>query len=381
MNGRSIFWCFLFFAAGIFSCTGKQKSFSGDSRMPLEHAAYLLIDTCRDYTMVQVVNPWDTTEILHRYVLVGKADGEDRAKRLLEKMPDATVVRVPLEKALVYSSVHCSLLEEFGVLDHIGGVCDLQYIHLPEIHRRCGNGKMMDAGNSMNPDMERIIAFRPDAIMLSPYENGGSYGRVEKLGVPIIECADYMEKSPLGRAEWMRFYGMLFGCVEKADSIYREVERKYTRLKEKAADVKERPTVLAELKSGSVWYVPGGKSTMGQLYQDAGADYIWKEDTRSGSFSLSFEEVYERGHDADFWLFKYNGTHDRTLTDLAAEYAPYKGFRAFRDRKVYGCNSGRVAFYEETSFHPERLLEDLMRIFHPEIAGQDTLCYFNRLEI
>ena len=239
---------------------------------------------------------------------------------------------------------------------------------------------MVDAGNSMNPDIEKIIDFHPDAILLSPFENSGGYGRIEKLGIPIIECADYMEPSPLGRSEWMRFFGLLFGKRRQADSLFTAVRADYLQLCDLVKSVNQRPTVISELKSGSAWYVPGGKSTTGRLYQDAGATYMWAEDEHSGSIPLSFETVFDRGQDADFWLFKYNRQQDKTLTELKSDYASYAGFRAFQTGQVYGCNSGQVPFYTETPFHPERLLEDLIRIFHPGVLPAGECRYFKRLE-
>lgn len=352
----------------------EQPPASAGAAMKMRHASFLTVDSCAGCAVARVRNPWDTARILHAYVLVPKD------KPLPDSLPEGTVVRVPLERALVYSSVHCSLLQELGALDAVGGVCDREYINLPEVQARCADGRMADAGSSMNPEVERIVDFAPDAILLSPFENSGGYGRIEKLGIPIVECADYMETSPLGRAEWMRFFGMLFGRAGEADSLFCRVERDYLRLKEAAAGAQPRPTLLVELKSASAWYVPGGRSTMGQLYADSGADYCWADDPRSGSIPLAFETVYDRAHDADFWLVKYNAPEDKTLASLKADYAPYAGFRAFREGRVYGCNTGKVPFYEETPFHPEWLLEDLVRLFHPALLGEGECRYFKRLQ-
>ena len=174
-----------------------------------------------NYIVAQLRNPRDTTKILHTYVLV------DKKQPLPQELPLGTLVRTPLSKAVIYSSVHCSLLKDLGALNSIGGVCDLKYIKLPEIEEGCRNGTITDVGDGMNPNIERIIDLHPDAILLSPFENSGGYGRVEKLNVPIIECADYMETSSLGRAEWMRFYGLLFGKKAEADAMFASVERSY----------------------------------------------------------------------------------------------------------------------------------------------------------
>ena len=376
MNGLMRFWLLgLLLALGV-GCKSKHSASTGEalSAVRMEYAGRIRIDSSEHYILVRVQNPWDTARILHTYVLV------DREAELPEGLPKGTLVRTPVEKALVYSSVHCGLLSELGAIDQIGGICDLQYIEIPEIQDRCASGRMIDAGNSMNPDIEKIIDFHPDAILLSPFENSGGYGRIEKLGIPIIECADYMETSPLGRSEWMRFFGLLFGKRRQADSLFTAVRADYLQLCDLVKSVNQRPTVISELKSGSAWYVPGGKSTTGRLYQDAGAAYVWAEDEHSGSIPLSFETVFDRGQDADFWLFKYNRQQDKTLTELKSDYASYAGFRAFQTGQVYGCNSGQVPFYTETPFHPERLLEDLIRIFHPGVLPAGECRYFKRLE-
>ena len=370
------FWLLgLLLALGV-GCKSRHSASAGDalSALRMEYAGRIRIDSSEHYILVRVQNPWDTARILHTYVLVG------RETELPVGLPEGTLVRTPVEKALVYSSVHCGLLSELRAIDRIGGICDLQYIEIPEIQNRCASGRMVDAGNTMNPDIEKIIDFHPDAILLSPFENSGGYGRIEKLGIPVIECADYMETSPLGRSEWMRFFGLLFGKRRQADSLFTAVRADYLQLCDLVKSVNQRPTVISELKSGSAWYVPGGKSTTGRLYQDAGATYMWAEDEHSGSIPLSFETVFDRGQDADFWLFKYNRQQDKTLTELKSDYASYAGFRAFQTGQVYGCNSGQVPFYTETPFHPERLLEDLIRIFHPGVLPAGECRYFKRLE-
>lgn len=371
-SGNVLFLLLLLLCVG---CKTKDRSQSDKSgaTVAMRYAEQIQIDSCDGYWSVRVRNPWDTAKILHTYILV------EQGRELPDNLPSGTLVRTPLRKSLIYSSVHCSLLVELDALDCIGGVCDLQYIYHPAVRTRCAEGRIVDAGNAMSPDLEKVIDLHPDAVLLSPFENSGGYGRIEKLGIPIIECADYMETSPLGRAEWMRFFGLLFGRKQQADSLFAEVEKRYASLKSLVDTVSVRPTVLSELRNGSAWYTPGGHSTIGRLYADAGAAYVWADDTRSGSVPLSFETVFDRGRNADFWLFKYNETVDKTLTSLRAEYAPYAGFRAFQTGRVFACNTGKVPFYEETPFRPDWLLKDLILVFHPECLPGETARYFKQL--
>ena len=358
------------------ACNGKSKtSFmqEGGDTLNLRYAENLQIVKYQHYTQVTLRNPWDTLKTLHTYLLVNKQDS------CPSSLPEGTIVRVPLSNSLIFSSVHCGLLQELGALDKIKGVCDLQYIRVPAILESCRKKEITDAGSSMNPDIEKVIDMHPDGILLSPYENSGGYGRIEKLNIPILECADYMETSSLGRAEWMRFYGLLFGEAQKADSLFAEVEKNYNELKALVAPLSYAPSVISELKNGSAWYVPGGKSTSARIYADAGANYVFANDEHSGSVPLAFETVFDKGQNADFWLIKYNQAIDKTYKELEQDYAPYTGFRAFKERNIYGCNTGKVDFYEDSPFHPDRLLKDLIKIFHPTLLEGYELKYFTKL--
>lgn len=372
LSAYIVTWVLLLSACGGGSKTSSLQA-EGDT-IRMKYSSLLQIVKHADYTVVTIRNPWDTLKVLHTYLLA------DREKPLPEHLPEGTVVRTPLQKSVIYSSVHCSLWSELDELKGIGGVCGLEYIKLPQIQEGCRNGSIVNVGNSMNPDIERIIDLRPDAILLSPFENSGGYGRVGKLNIPIIECADYMETSALGRAEWMRLYGLLLGKEAQADSLFAGIEKEYLTLTQqvKSQNLK-RPTVISEMKNSSAWYIPGGNSTMGRLYQDAGADYVFASLSNSGSVPLAFETVFDRGGNADIWLIKYNQPQDKTYSELERDYAPYARFKAFQDRKVYGCNTNHVPFYEESPFHPELLLKDLIKIFHPELLPDYDFKYFSNL--
>ena len=359
------------------TCSGRSKATSalttGDT-IPLRYAENLTLVTYPGYTLATLRNPWDTLKTLHNYILVPAAEP------LPAHLPQGTVVRIPLSKAVIYSSVHCGLVNNLGAFSSIGGICDLKYIKLPAVREGVERGTIADCGDGMNPDMEKIIDLHPDAILLSPFENSGGYGRVEKLDIPIIECADYMETSALGRAEWMRFYGLLFGVAPQADSLFAEVDSSYQHLRQRATLSSVSLSVLSELKSGSAWYVPGGRSTTGRLFNDACGRYVFADDRHSGSVPLAFETVFDKAADADVWTIKYNRSRDMTYADLKADYIGYTGFKAFKTRNIYGCNTAEIPFYEETPFRPDYLLADLIQILHPEIGDLGGLRYFCKLK-
>lgn len=359
----------------LISCNRKGHVYSDvdSSSYQVNHAEMFRVNRCSGYTEVQVRDPWDTTRLLQNYILIPKNSP------LPSSLPQGTVVRTPVSRVAVYSSVHCSMLEELGNLSDIAGVCEPRYIVIPKIKKGVSEGKIVDLGESYAPDVEKIIDLNPEAIISSPFQNAG-YGKVEKLGIPIIEGVDYMESSPLGRAEWIRFLGLFFDKEAFSDSIFKETETAYLTLREKVADVEKRPTVVSEVKTGPVWYVPGGNSYMARLFSDAGADYFWKDVPQTGSLSLSFEAVFDKAHQADFWLIKYNRDRDMTMADLKKDYAANANFEAFKNGNVWGSNSAKVPFYEEIPLHPDYLLRDFIRIFHPDLLPGDTLRYFKLLE-
>ena len=369
------------------SCGGRRTTASqeaGDT-VVFKYATQLTIVRHEGYTEVTLKNPWKEGMTLHRYLLVPDSSDVDVAALTSPHSPQtSTIVRTPLSRSVMFTTVHCAMLMSLDKEDCISGVADLKYIKIPWIQEQVKAGRIMDVGEGMSPVVEKIIDQRPDALFLSPFENSGGYGRLEEIGIPIIECAEYMETSPLARAEWLRFYGMLFGCEQKADSLFAVVDSSYNALKElvrsQETEDRSQPTVIVDKVTGSVWYVPGGKSTLGQLIHDAGGLYPWANDEHSGSVSLPFEAVLEKAGEADIWLFRYSSDHDITYSELLAEHHGYNQFKAFRQQQVYGCNVELSQFYEESPFRPDWLLNDFIRILHPELQRLEPLRYYQKVK-
>lgn len=357
------------------------------------------------YAEAIIANPWKAGTMLHRYILIPKGKEGDKTVAMLARRRSTgarcttDTVRTPVERSAVFIAPHCQLMYELGCQQAIRGVCDLDYINIPDVKKRAAAGKasvgnvsaenatagnsIVDCGSSMAPDIERIIALKPEAILLSPFENSGGYGKLDKLHVPIIEAADYMESSPLGRAEWMKFYGMLLkkdgnapktalaaSCEPKADSLFAKIEKEYLKLKAEAAGYPKGLSILTERKTGNVWYVPGGKSTMGILLRDAHARYIFADDTHSGSLSMSPEQIIAKGNQVDVWAFKYFGGNALTKQDLLAEYQGYQALKAFQTGTVYETDTSCEPYFELTSFHPEILLREFIILSHPEAGDK-----------
>lgn len=376
---------------GLLSCQGGKTAAGmeeGGDTLQMKYAQLLTIVSHDEqgYTEVKVHNPWKEGTELHRYILVpkgkegdatmaklaGQAHGEGKAAATLGVKTDT--VRTPLESNLVFTAPHCQLITELGCQNAITGVCDKDYINIPDIKSRAqADAKVahpiMDCGSSMQPDIERIIALHPEALLISPFENSGGYGKLDKLRIPIIETADYMETSPLGRAEWIKLYGLLLGS-SKADSLFSAIEKEYLQLKAEAAKLPQGLSILTERKTGNVWYVPGGKSTMGILLRDAHAKYIFADDQHSGSLSMSPEQIIAKGNQIDVWAFKYFGGNALTKQDLLAEYQGYQALKAFQTGTVYETDTSCEPYFELTSFHPEILLREFIILSHPEAGDK-----------
>lgn len=376
---------------GLLSCQGGKTAAGmeeGGDTLQMKYAQLLTIVSHDEqgYTEVKVHNPWKEGTELHRYILVpkgkegdatmaklaGQAHGEGKAAATLGVKTDT--VRTPLESNLVFTAPHCQLLTELGCKNAITGVCDKDYINIPDIKSRAqADDKVahpiMDCGSSMQPDIERIIALHPEALLISPFENNGGYGKLDKLRIPIIETADYMETSPLGRAEWIKLYGLLLSS-SKADSLFSAIEKEYLQLKAEAAKLPLGLSILTERKTGNVWYVPGGKSTMGILLRDAHAKYIFADDQHSGSLSMSPEQIIAKGNQIDAWALKYFGGNALTKNDLLAEYQGYQALKAFQSGNIYETDTSCEPYFELTSFHPEILLREFIILSHPEAGDK-----------
>ena len=371
------------------------------------------------YAEAIIANPWKAGTMLHRYILIPKGEEGDKtvARLALQRTSGmgctTDTVRTPVERSAVFIAPHCQLMYELGCQQAIRGVCDLNYINIPDVRKRAasagnassenassGNASsenasaqnsIVDCGSSMAPDIERIIALKPEAILVSPFENSGGYGKLDKLRIPLIEAADYMESSPLGRAEWMKFYGMLFGkdknisttaagkaseatlpasCELRADSLFAQIEKEYLNLKAEAGKLPKGLSILTERKTGNVWYVPGGQSTIGILLKDANARYIFSDDKHSGSLPMSPEQILAKGNQVDVWAFKYFGGAPLSQVQLLQEYDGYKALAAFNRGNIYQVDTSTVPYFELTSFHPELLLREFIILAHGERFGK-----------
>lgn len=306
---------------------------------------------------ISIINPWDSTKILANYRLLNP-------EAEMTEAPAGTVtLQLPLRRLIVYSSIHAALLAELGYADAIVGVADAKYIKTPEIVQRLNDGRITDIGSSMEPSLEKIIALKPNALLISPFQNAG-HGAIDKAGIPVIECADYMETTPLGRAEWSKFYAMLVQGLSPSNGLlFTGVKERYDSLARKGATFTDKPKVITELPEQGIWTMPGGNSYAARLLMDAGADYPFAENSSTGSIRMNYETVFDRARDADFWLIKTFGP-PLTHSDLLQLHPFNSRFKAFTTDGIYAANTAQCNLFEEFPFHPDLLLADYIAIFH-----------------
>lgn len=345
-------------------------------------------DVEKGVTLCRLQNPWQPDRIAIQYLLHDQSLGsisDEQFDEWEEHFGPFQSLKVPLSRQTVCASSHLWLLNELHALSSVSVACDLDYILSPAVRSAIRDLHIQDGGTSNAPNAEVIKAAASPCIWISPYEAvSQQIVSVQLPDLPIIYCADYMESSPLARAEWMRFYGRLVGRTAQADSLFSAVEQHYHQLAEPYSDtatvsVATRPMLLPDLPYGATWYVPGGCSSMGIIYQDAGFRYLWSEDKHGGSLSLAPEAVYERACEAEVWVFKHFAPAEENFSRewLLAQNPLYSRFDAAQSGRIYGCNTAFSDYFDVVPFRPDWLLEEMQNIREKH---DDKLRYFHPLK-
>jgi len=360
-------------------CTNSHKkqnhpSQTVEQNTEVRYAKGFRINRFKDCTQLIVRNPWDSTGMLESYVLV------DRNKKLPAHLPDGIVIRTPVERVAFCSSVHAGMWNQLNKAQLTVGVCEPEYFSIPVIKEGLRKGSIANLGMATSINIEKLIAAAPEILVVSPFENT-KRTEFEKVKLVVVKDASYMEESPLGRAEWIKFEAAFTNEDTLADKIFTKIEKNYIELCRKVATTATRPTVFTEKKFGDIWYIAGGKSYLGRFLKDAGAQYLWRELNQSGSMPYTFEKVYAKAVKADYWLIKYNDPRgDMTYETLKNEYPLYANFNAYKQKHIFAINTAKTPFYESGPMEPDRVLADLVSIFHPELLPDYKPTFYFNLE-
>ncbi len=325
-------------------------------------------------TLITVRNPWQGASDIEQHLLVLRGDAEAPAAF------DGTVVRAPVERVVCMSSGHIAFFDALGETDRISGVSGIDYISNPRIQENRQAGKVHDIGFDSNIDFERLASMRPGIVLLYGVtgENVAVTGKLRELGIPYVYVGDYVENSPLGKAEWLVAIAELCNRRETGADTLRHIAARYEALK--AAPAAGRPKVMLNTPYRDTWFMPPRSSYMVRLVEDAGGAYIYPQNDTNASQPIDMEEAYLLARQADVWI---NVGGCNTLAELTAQNPKFADVPAVKERRVFNNNrrqtpSGGSDFWESGNVRPDRILRDLRTIFSG--GNADSLWYYKRLE-
>lgn len=356
--------------------TAAATDFLPAERIVPTYAEGFRLTYASDCIRLDIHDPQNEEAASYRYALIPR----DAAAPVA--IPEGyTPIEIPVRSVICMTSLQLSNFIKLGALDKVVGITSTRHLFNPEMNRRLDRGEAARIGIEGNFDTELIMSVNPDLILISPFKRGG-YEALKEVGIPLIPHLGYKETSPLGQAEWIKFVGLLLGDEAGANAKFAAIEKRYNELKAFAAEKKagKRPVVFSGELRGGNWYAVGGKSFLARLFQDAGADYFLRDDTRSGGVTLDFETVYNRADEADYWRIVNSYPGRFTYGALLEQDPRYADFRAFREKAILYCNMKQTPFYESMPTEPEVVLADLMVIFHPDLLPGHTPVYYTRLQ-
>lgn len=295
----------------------------------------------------------------------------------------AQVIRTPINKAIVLTSIYVGFLDKLNLIDKIIAVDNSKYICSEKATKLIESGKITEVGDSYSLNIEKVFSLSPD--LLFTYGNGNPFvdgdPKLIQNGIHIASGIFHLENSPLARAEWIKFLAAFFDKEKEANEVFDGISERYNKLTKLTNNISYRPTVFTEAQLSGVWYEPGGNSYMSKLLADAGARYLWKDDKSAGSLKLNFEQIFEKAHDADFWINVHFWTK---LNDVLKNDPRNSKFKAFKTKNIFNNNASlnKFGFYEywETGvINCDLVLSDLIKIFHPELLPDYKFKYYKRI--
>ncbi|WP_318344341.1 ABC transporter substrate-binding protein [Flagellimonas baculiformis] len=346
----------------------------------IRHAKGFTVHTDNDVTIIEVTAPWPGAQQSFTYALVPK---EKLAAMTFPRDAYDAIVGTPVEKMVVTSTTHIPSLEALDELDMVVGFPNTDFISSPKARELVENGQIKELGMNESINTEIALAMKPEVVMgFGINDTNKGYETLLNAGIAVVYNGDWVEQTPLGKAEWIKFFAPFFQKEQQADRIFKEIETSYQQAKQLAQKATEKPTVLTGGLYKDVWYVAGGQSWMAQFLNDANANYLWADTKETGSIGLSLESVLEKAQQADFWL---NPSSQTSYEELESVNVHHKQFKAFTQKKIYsnaiekGAQGGLV-FYELAPQRPDLVLKDLITILHPGLLPDHELRFIKPLQ-
>lgn len=349
---------------------------SSYKEVSIKYATGFSIQTTQTGHYLTITNPWPDAKETYRYKIVKKA----RAQHIPE--PDApTFIQVPLSRVILTSTTHVPPVVLLDKAATIKGFPGTDYISNTTVRKRIDAGKVTDVGSTEMLSIERIVTMQPQLVMGYGIANENeTFTKIMAAGIPVLFNGDWTEEHPLGKAEWIKVFGLLYDKQEEAQRIFNEIETAYLTTKALVANLKPT-TVMAGATWKDSWYLPYGNSWQGKLITDAGGDYIYKNTVGKGSLSYNIERVLKDAQPATIWIAPAQYT---SYSNMLADQPAYALFNAFKNKQVYtfalttGAKGG-VTYYEEAAMRPDIVLKDLVSILHPEVKLAHTPYFFKPL--
>lgn len=331
-------------------------------------------------TIITLTSPWPDAQAKFTYALIPK---EKLATLTLDSGAYDAIVAVPVERIVATSTTHIPPLEALGVEEKLIGFPDTKYISSKTTRKRITSGHIKELGNNESINTEMTLALQPDLVIgFSINNQNTAYETLQRSNIPVVYNGDWTEETPLGKAEWIKFFAPFFGLEKKADSIFTKIETSYLEAKKLAQKATTNPTVLSGALYKDVWYLPGGNSWAAQFLRDANTKYLWEDTPETGSLSLSVESVLNVAKNAEFWVSPSQFT---SYADLKEANRHYPQFRAFEEKKIYTFakttgDTGGLLYYELAPHRPDLVLRDLIHIFHPSLLPEHQPFFFKPLD-
>lgn len=327
------------------------------------------------------------TENGQKLLVIKKAfQSSDKSFRF--KLTDKTNItnnelKTPVTNIVVTSTTHIPMIELLGEENSIIGFPNTKYISSEKTRKRIDNGKIIDIGSEQNMNTELLMDINPELVVgFSLHPNNKVYNNIKKMGIPVIFNGEWLEETPLGRAEWIKFFGALFKKEKQADSIFASVEKEYLKAKEIASKATYKPTVFSGSMFKDVWYVPAGESFVATFFKDANTNYLWKNTKGAGSLSLHFENVLEKAEEADFWIGCGISTSKEELAKLTKHCTQFNSFkqnRVYTNALVKGVTGG-IKYFETAPIRPDLVLKDLIKITHKDLLKDYDLTFYKKIK-
>ncbi|MDB0038028.1 ABC transporter substrate-binding protein [Polaribacter sp.] len=316
---------------------------------------------------------------------------EDATYPLSKKIPSTALastklntIQIPVKNIVVTSTTHIPMVELLQSENTIVGFPHGQYVSSARTRKLLDAGKIAEIGKENSLNTEILLDLQPELVVgYSVTSPDKSLTTLQKAGINVIYNGDWLEETPLGKAEWIKFFGVLFDKEKQADSIFKAIETNYVNAKKSALLGLQKPTVLSgAIMSKDIWNLPAGESFVAQFLKDANLTYLWKDTKGKGSLSLSFESVFDKGANADIWIAPGYFTSKKQLLESNALYAKFK---AFQDDNIYTPTtkkgkSGGVLYYELATTRPDLVLKDLIKITNPALLPDYELVFFEKMK-